>query len=76
MDSITKKFNLFLKSNVFYIIGIILLVIIWGVSSDIVDNEFHIPKVDAVLNRVVELITDISILKVIVLTIVKVIVVF
>ena len=74
----SKHLNLNLKNkigNLFFILGIILIVIIWIISSKQIDNEMVIPSFEGTIKRVWELLTDISKLLLILDTLLKLIVI-
>ena len=73
-----KNSKLILKNqigNIFFILGIILIIIFWIVSSKQIDNEMVIPSFGGTINRVWELLTDGSKLLLILKTIWKLIII-
>lgn len=71
-NSIIKKINYILKSsNLYFIIGIVVILAIWYITGSDENNKYFIPSVKSVIEKVIELIKDIEILKIILYTILK-----
>ena len=75
-DSIINKiFKQKKLENVFFIIGVILILLLWLISSNLIDNEIVIPKINDVARRTYEYLTDWYTIKIVLFTIVKLIVI-
>ncbi len=66
-DSTIKTKKKYLE-NVYFIIGVVLILLIWLISSYTVDNNIVIPKISNVIKRLINLIADSYTIKIILLT--------
>lgn len=73
MISTTKKIlNKISSSTIFFIIGLIILIFIWFISSKQIDNEFVLPEINLVVNKLLDFLSEGKVIKIVLLTILKV----